>query len=83
MNEPLFSDREWQELVDDFGLPPRQAEVLQLLVEGECDKQIAQRLAISPPTVRTYVQRMYSRFGESDRAGLVIHVFRRFRIISN
>lgn len=75
----LFTLAEWRRLVVSLKLSPRQAEILQLLFSGKCDKQIALHLAISGPTVRTHLQRMYSRFGVSDRTSLVIQVFRKFR----
>ena len=39
----------------------RQAEILQLLVEGLSDRQIAERLYLIPETVRWYNKQIYRR----------------------
>jgi len=60
-------------------LPPRQGEIAFLLVDGLGDKQIATKLKLHLPTVRTHLNRLFDRCGVSDRLGLVIHVFKTFR----
>jgi two-component system nitrate/nitrite response regulator NarL len=42
-------------------LTPRELEVLQLLAEGASSREIAERLSISPNTVRTHVQGILSK----------------------
>ena len=66
-------------MVAKIKLPKRKAEVLRLLFYGNNDKEIAAELGIALPTVRTYMQRMFHRFGTPDRTGLVVEVFRIFR----
>lgn len=51
------------------GLTARQAEVLRFVASGLTNKQIAQRLVISPRTVEHHVQDVYLRIGVSSRAG--------------
>ena len=80
-NGELFSRHEWDRLLDHLSLPDRQAEILQFLLNGENDKQIAQKLRISLPTIRTHLQRIYARFDVSNRTSLVVEVFREFRAI--
>lgn len=75
----VFSGGEWLELKADLALSPRQAEVVEQLFLGHSDKQIAQALHVSVPTVRTHLCRLFSRFGVEDRCGLVVEVFARFR----
>lgn len=77
----LFSRHEWDRLLDHLSLPDRQAEILQFLLNGENDKQIAQKLKISLPTIRTHLQRIYARFDVSNRTSLVVEVFRKFRTL--
>jgi hypothetical protein len=60
-SEELFSESEWSKLIDYLALPERQADILYLLLHGENDKQIARKLKISLPTLRTHLQRMYGR----------------------
>ena len=51
-------------------LTPREAEVLQLIAEGEANKQIAAELSISIKTVERHRQRLMNRLGIHDIAGL-------------
>lgn len=76
---PLFDDEEWQRLVDSLSLTPRQAEVVALLLRGDSERQIAAKIGISPPTVRTHLQRVFAALEVPDRTMLVVEIFRRFR----
>ncbi len=80
-SDDLFSKHEWDCLLFHLSLSGRQAEILPLLFCGECDNQIAERLGISPPTLRTHLHRLYSRFDVSNRTSLVVEVFRQFRTL--
>lgn len=42
-------------------LTPREREVLDLVAQGTGNRQIAERLFISPETVRNHVTRIYSK----------------------
>ena len=66
-------------IVVGLSLSPRQSQIIQMLIDGASDKQIAKQLGISVPTVRTHLQRMYWKFDVQDRIGLVVHVFAWFR----
>ena len=72
---PLLSNDEWTRLVSDLALSPRQAEIVEHLLRGESDKQIARALEISVPTVRTHMSRLFQKFGLNDRVELVLYVF--------
>ena len=54
-------------------LPPRLRQVLACLLQGNSEKQIAQRLGISPYTVNRHVQRLYRHFGVRSHRELVFH----------
>lgn len=60
-------------------LSPRKREVLECLLEGDTDMQIARRLRISKPTVSEYVTEIFRYFGVSSRAELLARFLRRFR----
>ena len=75
---PVFSCGEWLQLKADLSLSGRQAAVVQQLFLGHSDKQIAQELCISVPTVRTHLNRLFLRFGVQDRCELVLRVFSYF-----
>jgi DNA-binding NarL/FixJ family response regulator len=51
-------------------LSRREQQVLELLLEGLHDCQIAAHLGIKEPTVRTYVARLMVKFGAANRTQL-------------
>ena len=50
------------------GLTPREVEVLRLVARGFSNKQIAERLVISPKTVGNHVEHIYLKLDVSNRA---------------
>lgn len=52
------------------GLSPRECEVARCVARGLTDKEIARELAISLPSVRTYLQRVFDKLGVHRRAAL-------------
>ncbi len=57
-------------------LTPRELEVLQLAAQGFGGRQIAERLVVSPATVRTHFEHIYEKYGVSDRASAVAKALR-------
>jgi DNA-binding CsgD family transcriptional regulator len=53
------------------GLSPRMRQTLQLLIEGDSERQIALKLKISPHTVHVYVKQLYKRYDASSRGELL------------
>ena len=49
-------------------LTNREAEVLQLIADGLLNKQIAQRLFVSPETVKSCIEVVRGKLGASNRA---------------
>jgi two-component system, NarL family, nitrate/nitrite response regulator NarL len=58
-------------------LSPREREILGLIAAGELAPEIAERLGLSPATVRTHLQHLYEKLGVSDRAAAVAQAMRR------
>ena len=56
---------------DDASLSPREREVLELLARGYLYKEIADSLAISLPTVNTYIRRIYEKLHVRSRTEAV------------
>ena len=52
----------------DYGLTPREHEVLKLLVEGSSYEHVAGRLSVSVGTVQTYVKSVYRKLHVSSKA---------------
>jgi DNA-binding CsgD family transcriptional regulator len=50
------------------GLTGREIEVLALIARGASTRQVAQRLAITPKTAETHIERIYAKTGASTRA---------------
>ena len=62
-------------MAEELALSPQQRRIVELLLLGYQDKQIAKELTISVPTVRTYLKRIFDRVGVADRVGLLLHLF--------
>lgn len=58
-------------------LTNREFEVLDLIGSGLKNKQIAERLLISEPTVRCHLSSIYGKLGVDDRLNLVIKAYQR------
>jgi DNA-binding CsgD family transcriptional regulator len=57
-------------------LTARELEVMQLAADGLSGPEIAERLFVSPGTVKTHFQNVYAKLGVSERAGAVAKVLR-------
>jgi HD-GYP domain-containing protein (c-di-GMP phosphodiesterase class II) len=55
------------------GLTPREVEVLLLLARGASNKEIAKRLVVSPKTVGSHVEHIYSKIGCSTRVAASLY----------
>jgi two-component system nitrate/nitrite response regulator NarL len=58
-------------------LTAREHEVLKLMAEGLSGPQIADRLIVALPTVKTHQARLYEKLGVSERAAAVAEAMRR------
>lgn len=58
-------------LESDLPLSPREREVMQLLAEGYSNKEIAERLVVSPSTVHTHRSNLMTKLGLSSRHELI------------
>jgi two-component system, NarL family, nitrate/nitrite response regulator NarL len=58
-------------------LSTREREVLTLMAEGLSAPQIAERLILALPTVKSHQARLYEKLGVSDRAAAVAQAMRR------
>jgi two-component system, NarL family, nitrate/nitrite response regulator NarL len=58
-------------------LSGRERELLELAAEGLTTAEIAERLYLSPNTVKTYWQRLYEKLGARDRTSAIAEAIRR------
>lgn len=56
-------------------LTDRERELVTLVAEGLTNDEIAERLVLSPATVRTHVSRSMTKLGARDRAQLVVFAY--------
>lgn len=60
----------------NYGLTPREREILQLLVDARLQKQIASTLSLSPHTVDTHLRNIYSKLQVHSRTAAVAKALR-------
>jgi DNA-binding NarL/FixJ family response regulator len=65
-NPSLASDPVFPELTE------REREILDLIARGETNAEIAQRLVLSPHTVRNHISNIFSKLQVADRAEAII-----------
>ena len=69
--------RALQSRTPDASLSPREREVLQLLVRGKSNKEIAAELGIAEATVKCHFRVIFMRMGVTDRTQAVVSALQR------
>lgn len=59
------------EISEKFGLTAREQETVQYLLEGLTSKEIAQRMKISPNTVKAFLRLVMVKMSVSTRSGII------------
>ncbi|MHB1318208.1 MAG: response regulator [Anaerolineae bacterium] len=65
-----------QPCTPELGLTRREMEVLGLMAEGLTNQEIADRIIVSPTTVKTHVQNILQKLGVSDRTQAAVYAVR-------
>jgi two-component system nitrate/nitrite response regulator NarL len=65
---------QWKYVVMVLRLSPQQAKIVELVLRSAGNRQIAEVLGLREPTVRTYLERIFSRTGTRDRMELAMRV---------
>lgn len=63
-------------------LTPRQVQILQLMADGLRSEEIAERLGISPHTLRTHVQNILTKLGVHSKLQAVTEAIRHGRVVA-
>jgi DNA-binding NarL/FixJ family response regulator len=58
------------------GLTNREIEVLELAARGFPNREIARRLSVTPKTVGNHIEHIYTKIGETSRAGAALYAMR-------
>lgn len=66
---PVLHDEDRMDL--GVGLTPREVETLALITEGLSNEEIAERLFLSPNTLKCHIRQCYRKIGASSRAQAV------------
>ncbi len=82
-NRPQNSSKTSPDTAGSSHLTPREAEVLQLIAEGQTNKQIAAELGISAKTVEKHRQQVMNKLKIHDVAGLTRYALSKGIIKSN
>jgi DNA-binding CsgD family transcriptional regulator len=67
-------------MVERKNLSPRQSQILALMAEGYSDKEIARKIGVSYPTVRTHIDRIFREYGLRNRTEAVAVWLSRLRV---
>ena len=59
----------------EYGLTPREQEVVELLMQGLTSKEIAQRKQLSPNTIKSFLRLIMVKMGVKSRAAVVGRLF--------
>ena len=65
----------WPEPPGDGDLTPRETDVLRLIAAGHTNRQIARALFLSEATVKTHINRIFTKTGCRDRAQAVHYAY--------
>jgi DNA-binding NarL/FixJ family response regulator len=70
------ADPEYEQLVEAYPLTERELEVLQLIVEGASNAEIAEKLYITVGTVKTHVRNILNKLCADDRTQAAVRALR-------
>ena len=65
---------EWRDAATSMSLSRQQVRIIALVMRGKSDKEIAAEMSLSKHTVRTYLNRIFTRLEVGDRIGLVLRI---------
>ena len=79
----VFPPGDWLLLRNTLGLSPRELQIVQSVFEDEKQEATAWRLGISPATVSTYMQRLYTKLEVRSRPQLIVRVISTYLLLTS
>jgi len=76
----VLSKNEFSELVNRMPLSPREGQIIEQILFGHSDKQIAINLNMAIPTIRTHLKRIFLKLNVKDKYELILYFFSCFRM---
>jgi DNA-binding NarL/FixJ family response regulator len=76
---PLFSKHEWMLISEALKLTTRQAQIVDLVLRGQRDKEIVARLGLEKTTIRTHLTDIFAKLKVNSRIELAYRVFAEYR----
>lgn len=70
-----MSQQTWRAIAKALALSPQQTRIVELILRGRQDKEIATELCLQVSTVRTYNRRIFFRLDVGNRLSLVLRIF--------
>lgn len=64
-------------LKEEWGVSPREEEVLELIVHGKTNKEIASTLFISEHTVKNHLSRIFNKMNVTDRSHIIALIYKK------
>ncbi|MNI60759.1 Transcriptional regulatory protein DegU [compost metagenome] len=61
---------------EEWGISPREEEVLELIVDGKTNKEIASALFISEHTVKNHLSRIFNKMNVTDRSQIIALIYK-------
>lgn len=70
-----MSQPTWRAITKALALSPQQTRIVELILRGRQDTEIASELNLKVSTVRTYNRRIFFRLDVGNRLSLVLRIF--------
>jgi DNA-binding CsgD family transcriptional regulator len=83
LGSSLLPATAWPHLSDTLRLSPREMQIVQGVFEDQKEESIAYELGISPHTVNTYFQRLYTKLHVSSRPQLILRVIAEYLALAD
>ena len=74
----FLTEAAWERLAERLSLSPREAQIVQAVLEDQKESAIARQLKMSPHTVHTHLERLYVKLSVHSRPELILKIVTAF-----